>query len=140
VKQRRLSQLILVLVLGAVVAPLAHATDPYDGYKSSYPQLHQLHSGAQAGYDGYKSSYPKLHQILSGAIIAPGSRGYDGYKSSYPQLHALLAHQVRAPLVPTANRRFAWRDAAVGAGTAAVTILLITGAALFLTRRVRVAI
>jgi hypothetical protein len=115
VRRRLLSQLILALALGAVVAPLAHATGPYDGYKSSYPKLHQLHSGAQAGYDGYKSSYPKLHLVLS--------------------------HQVTVPLVQAGGRGFVWRDAAAGAGTAAVAILLIAGGALFLTRRrVRVAI
>ena len=140
-RHRLLSRLILVLALGAVAAPLAHATGPYDGYKSSYPQLHQLRSGAAAGYDGYKSSYPQLHQVLSGAVRAPGSTRYDGYKSSYPQLHVALSHQVSAPLVLTGNRGFEWRDAAVGAGTASVAILLIAGAALFLSRRrIRVAL
>jgi hypothetical protein len=81
---------------------------------------------------------PLAHATTSGSRL--GSGLYDGYKSSYPQLHAVLSHQVRAPLVPTANRGFDWRDAAVGAGTAAVTIFLIAGVALFLTRRVRVAI
>ena len=129
-RHRLLSQFILVLALGAVVAPLAHAAGPYDGYKSSYPQLHQLHSGTQAGYDGYKSSYPELHQLHSGT-----QAGYDGYKSSYPELHLVVSHQVTAPIVQAGGRGFVWRDAAVGAGTAAVTILLIAGAALFLTRR-----
>jgi hypothetical protein len=107
--RRLLSQLILVLALGALAAPLAHATGPYDGYKSSYPQLHQLNSGPTARYDGYKSSYPQLHLALS--------------------------HPVTAPLLQPGERGFAWRDAAAGAGTAAVAILLIAGAALFLTRR-----
>jgi hypothetical protein len=109
VRVRLLSHFILILALGAVVAPLAHATGPYDGYKSSYPQLHRLHSGAQAGYDGYKSSYPELHLVLS--------------------------HQPTVPFVQPGGRGFVWRDAAAGAGTAAVAILLIAGAALFLTRR-----
>ena len=108
-RHRLLSQFILVLALGAVVAPLAHAADPYDGYKSSYPKLHQLHSVTQASSDGYKSSYPELHLVVS--------------------------HQVTAPIVQAGGRGFVWRDAAVGAGTAAVTILLIAGAGLFLTRR-----
>ena len=41
-RHRLLSRLILVLALGAVAAPLVHATGPYDGYKSSYPQLHAI--------------------------------------------------------------------------------------------------
>ena len=73
-RHRLLSQLILVLALGAVAAPLAHATGPYDGYKSSYPQLHQ--AGVLAGIPDpdYKSSYPQLHQVLSGAVSAPGTQ------------------------------------------------------------------
>ena len=54
----------------------------------------------------YKSSYPQLHQVLSGAVSAPGITRYDGYKSSYPQLHVALSHQVAAPLVQTGNSGF----------------------------------
>jgi uncharacterized membrane protein len=114
VRKRLLSQFILVLALAGVVAPLAQATGPYEGYKSSYAQLHQLHAGAQAGYDGYKSSYPNLHLVRS--------------------------HQVAVPLVQAGGRGFVWRDAAVGAATAAVAILVVAGAALFLSRRPRVAV
>lgn len=39
----------LALVVGAFVAPLAYASGSYDGYKSSYPQLHQLHQLRSAG-------------------------------------------------------------------------------------------
>jgi hypothetical protein len=141
VKHRLLNHVVVALVVGAVAVPLAHATG-YDGYKSSYPQLHEILSGAVSDpgrYEGYKSSYPQLHQVLSGAVGDPGSTVDDGYKSSYPPLHAVLSHQVGAPFVPKANG-FDWRDAAIGAGTAAVAILLIAGTALFLTRRrVRVA-
>ena len=41
-KHRLLKNVVFALVVGAVAAPLALATGPYDGYKSSYPQLHQL--------------------------------------------------------------------------------------------------
>ena len=139
-KHRLLTHVVVALVVGAVAVPLAHATE-YDGYKSSYPQLHQVLSGqvgppATTRYDGYKSSYPQLHQVLSGETSPMVD---EGYKSSYPQLHAVLSHQ-GVPLVPAVSDRFDWRDAAVGAGTAAIAILLIAGAALFLTRRrVRVA-
>jgi hypothetical protein len=139
VKHRLLTHLVIALVVGAVAVPLAHATG-YEGYKSSYPQLHQVLSGAVSDPgstvdEGYKSSYPQLHQVLSGAVSDPGGTVDEGYKSSYPQLHAVVSHQVRAPLLPTISGRFDWRDAAIGAGTAAGAILFIAGAALFLTRR-----
>ena len=137
-KHRLLNLVVVALVAGAVAVPLAHATG-YDGYKSSYPQLHQVLSGAVSDpgrYDGYKSSYPQLHEVLSGAVSDPGSTVDEGYKSSYPQLHAVLSHQVRAPLLPTVNGGFDWRDAAVGAGTSAIAIFLISaGGAFFLMRR-----
>jgi hypothetical protein len=145
VKHRLLTHVVVALVVGAVAVPLAHATG-YEGYKSSYPQLHQVLSGlvspaATTRYDGYKSSYPQLQQVLSGLVSPAAGTVDEGYKSSYPQLHAILSHQVRAPFVPAVGDGFDWRDAAVGAGTAAVVIILIAGAALFLTlRRVRVAV
>jgi hypothetical protein len=101
----------MALVVGAIAVPLANATR----------------------YDGYKSGYPQLHQVLSGAVSGMGK--YDGYKSSYPQLHAALSHQVRAPLVRTVKGGFDWRDAAVGAGTSAIAIFLLAGGAIFLMRR-----
>lgn len=136
-KHRLLNLVVVALVVGAVAVPLAHATG-YDGYKSSYPQLHQVLSGAVSDpgrYDGYKSSYPQLHEVLSGAVSDPGNTVDAGYKSSYPQLHAVLSHQVRAPLVPTVNGGFDWRDAAVGAGTSAIAIFLLACGAFFLMRR-----
>jgi len=137
VKHRLLNHVVVALVVGAIAVPLAHATG-YDGYKSGYPQLHQVLSGAlgETGrYEGYKSSYPQLHEVLSGAVSDPGSTVDDGYKSSYPQLHAFLSHQVRAPLVSTVNGGFDWRDAAVGAGTSAIAIFLLAGGAFFFMRR-----
>ena len=136
-KHRLLNLVVVALVVGAVVVPLAHATG-YDGYKSSYPQLHQVLSGAVSDpgrYDGYKSSYPQLHEVLSGAVSDPSNTVDAGYKSSYPELHAVLSHQVRAPLVPIVNGGFDWRDAAVGAGTSAIAIFLLAGGAFFLMRR-----
>jgi hypothetical protein len=146
-KQLLLTNAALVLVAAAVAAPVAGARTIYDGYKSSYPQLHATLSGhvrataASAGsgtfYDGYKSSYPQLHATLSGhvpaAATSPGSGTfYDGYKSSYPQLHATLS----AHVTPVPGRGFDWRDASVGAGTASgVIVLLATGALLFVRRR-----
>jgi len=135
--KHRLLNYVAVALVGAIAVPLAHATG-YDGYKSSYPQLHQVLSGAVSDtgrYDGYKSSYPRLHQVLSGAVSDPRGTVDSGYKSSYPQLHAVLSHQVRAPLAPTVNGGFDWRDAAVGAGTSAIAIFLLAGGAFFLMRR-----
>ena len=129
-KHRFLSRVAIALAVAAVAVPLAHATNSYDGYKSSYPQLHQLTSNATAGDDGLKSSYPQLHQLTSNAAA-----GDDGYKSSYPRVHVVLAHQVRTPLVPTVSSGFDWHDAAIGAGTGAGAIFLIAGGALFFSRR-----
>jgi hypothetical protein len=105
-KHLLLKNAALALVVAAVAAPLAAATS----------------------YDGYKSSYPELHAILSaGSGISP----YDGYKSGYPQLHAILS----AHVVPVTSRGFDWRDASVGAGTAAGLIVLLAVSALLVMRR-----
>jgi hypothetical protein len=110
----------LALVVAAVAAPLATAGTSYDGYKSSYPQLHALLSG----------------QTPVAATPAGSGMRYDGYKSSYPQLHATLS----AHVTPVPSRGFYWRDASIGAGTAAGLIaLLAAGALLFMRRRTRVA-
>ena len=161
-KERTMNHLFLktaalAVVVAAVAAPLAVAAPPksgtfYDGYKSSYPQLHATLSGhvpavavpPKSGtfYDGYKSSYPQLHATLSGhvpAVAAPPKSGtfYDGYKSGYPQLHAALS----AHITPVPGRGFDWRDASVGAGTAAgVIVLLAVSALLFMRRRTRLAV
>src|SRR5439155_8985441 len=99
-------------------------------------------ASAATSYDGYKSGYPQLHAILSAHVpvaATPRDSGtfYDGYKSGYPQLHAILsAHVISVP-----RGGFNWRDASVGAGTAAgVIVLLATGALLFVRRRTGLAI
>ena len=71
------------------------------------------------------------------AVAVPLARAtdYDGYKSGYPQLHAILSQQVAAPPVPTADRGFDWRDAAIGAATAAGFIFLLASGAVSLNRR-----
>jgi len=120
-KQLLLKNVALALVFAAVAAPLAGAATFYDGYKSSYPQLHALLSGPAP---------------VAATPTGSGMR-YDGYKSSYPQLHATLS----AHVTPVPSRGFYWRDASIGAGTAAGVIgLLAAGALLFMRRRTRVAI
>lgn len=82
---RRLTKRIaLTLVAGALAAPAAQAgtTPKYDGYKSSYPQLHELGVAAAVPDPDLKSSYPQLHQIVSGVVRTPaveagGSSGVD---------------------------------------------------------------
>jgi hypothetical protein len=111
-----LKNLALALVVAAVAAPLAGAATSYDGYKSGYPQLHAI-----------------LSAHVRVAATPPDSGAfYDGYKSGYPQLHAILsAHVISVP-----RGGFNWRDASVGAGTAAgAIVLLATGALLFVRRR-----
>jgi hypothetical protein len=114
-KRLLLKNAALALVVAAVAAPLAGAATSYDGYKSSYPQLHTTLSG----------------HVPVAAKVAGAATSYDGYKSSYPQLHATLG----AHVVPVPSRGFDWRDASVGAGTAAGLIILLAAAALLLMRR-----
>jgi hypothetical protein len=116
-----LKNVALALVVAAVAAPLAGAAKSYDGYKSGYPQLHAI-----------------LSTHVPVAATARNSRTfYDGYKSGYPQLHATLsAHVISVP-----RGGFNWRDASVGAGTAAgVIVLLAIGALLFVRRRTGLAV
>jgi hypothetical protein len=123
-----LKNAVLVFVVAAIVAPLA-------GAGTGAGTL--VRSGTF--YDGYKSSYPQLHATLSGSATPVTGSGtfYDGYKSSYPQLHATLS----AHVTPVPGRGFAWRDASVGAGTASGVIFLLAGSALlFLRRRTRLAV
>lgn len=120
-KHLLLKNVALALVVAAVAAPVA---------------------GAVTSYDGYKSGYPQLHAILSGHIpvaATPPESGmfYDGYKSGYPELHATLSGQI----TPVPSRGFGWRDASVGAGTAAGAIVLAAASALlFMRRRTRLAV
>ena len=51
------------------------SANPYDGYKSSYTQLHQLGVAAQVPDVDLKSSYPQLHAAAAAAI--PVSRPPD---------------------------------------------------------------
>jgi hypothetical protein len=141
-KNQLFKNMAAALVVAAVAAPLAQATDSYDGYKSSYPQLHAglshqiVASPVANSYEGYKSSYPQLHAGLTHQIVAsPVANSYEGYKSSYPRLHAVLVHQVQSPVIRAADRAFHWSDAAVGAGVAALAIFLLAAGALILNRR-----
>ena len=104
-----LKNVAVVFVAAAIAIPAAAGASPYDGYKSSYPQLHLLTSNPRS-YDGLKSSYPELHQLTSNAAV-------------------------RAPLVRIPVRGFDWRDASVGAAAAAGAIFLVAGGALVVSRR-----
>lgn len=111
-----LNNVTVVLVVAAITVPVANGANSYDGYKSSYPQLHQLTSNGVNRYDGLKSSYPQLHQLTSSPAV-------------------------RAPLVRIPVRGFDWRDASVGAGAAAGAIFLVAaGALVFGRRRTRLAL
>ena len=111
---------VVALAVAAVAVPLAGAaTDPDDGYKSGYPQLHAIHT--------YNTATP------------PAPNVDDGYKSGYPQLHAIHTFEPPAAPIGSTDRTFHWSDAATGAGTAAVAIFLAT-AVLVLSRRTRIAV
>jgi len=114
-KHLLLKNAALALVVAAVAAPFAGAATSYDGYKSSYPQLHSTLSG----------------HVPAAATPADSGSFYDGYKSGYPQLHAALS----AHVTPVPSRGFDWRDASVGAGTAAGVIVLFAVSALLFMRR-----
>jgi hypothetical protein len=110
----------VALAVAAIAVPLAGAaTDPDDGYKSGYPQLHAIHT--------YNATQP-----------APTVD--DGYKSGYPQLHAIHTFGPQVAPIESSDRTFHWSDAATGAGTAAVAIFLAAAAALVLSRRTRIAV
>jgi hypothetical protein len=115
-RDRLLKSAAVALAVAAIAVPLAGAaTDPDDGYKSGYPQLHAIHT-----YN---------------ATTSPAGNIDDGYKSGYPQLHAIHTFGPQPPLVQTADRGFHWTDASIGAGTAAGAILLAAAAALVPRRR-----
>ena len=120
-KHLLLKNAALALVVAAVAVPLASAATSYDGYKSGYPQLHAILTG----------------HVPAAATSADSGTFYDGYKSGYPELHATLSTRV----TPVGSRGFDWRDASVGAGTAAgVIVLLAAGALLFVRRRTGLAV
>ena len=105
----------VALAVAAIAVPLAAATtDPDDGYKSGYPQLHAIHT--------YNAT-------------APAPTVDDGYKSGYPQLHAIHTFGPQAAPLQSADPTFNWSDAAIGAGTAAGAILLLAFTGLLLSRR-----
>jgi hypothetical protein len=111
----------LALVLAAVAVPLASAATSYDGYKSGYPQLHAILAG----------------HVPAAATPVDSGTFYDGYKSGYPELHVTLGTRA----TPIGSRGFDWRDASIGAGTAAgVIVLLASGALLFMRQRNRLAV
>ena len=68
-RHRLLKSTAVALAVAAIAVPLAgDATNPDDGYKSGYPQLHAIHtynatSPAPTTDEGYKSGYPQLHAI-----------------------------------------------------------------------------
>ena len=131
-KHLLLKNAALALVVAAVAAPLAGAATSYDGYKSSYPQLHATLSGHAT-----TPCRPSPRCVPAAAQPAGSRSFYDGYKSGYPQLHATLS----AHVIPVPSRGFDWRDASVGAGTAAgVIVLLAAGALLFVRRRTGLAV
>jgi hypothetical protein len=132
-RDRLLKSAAVALAVAATAVPFAHATDSGNGSKSQYPQLfaHERDSD-----DGYKSGYAQLHAIHTyRAATAPAANVDEGYKSGYPQLHAIRTIGAQAPPIHTADRTFHWSDAAIGAGTAALAILLAAAAALVLSRR-----
>jgi len=122
-------RIALAVAVAALATPAAQAgITRYDGYKSSYPQLHQL--GLSGGPD-YKSSYPQLHEVLSGAAGVPDP----DLKSSYPQLHQVLSGAVRTPaVVATGHSGVDWRDAGLGALVGAFAAGLLGSVALRLRR------
>jgi hypothetical protein len=151
--KRSLTIPIAMALTAAALASAAHAanTPTYDGYKSSYPQLHQLGVAARVPDVDLKSSYPQLHQLGVAARVpdvdlkssypqlhsAPAAAIPDpDLKSSYPQAHDVLSGAVSAAAVGTSDRAgIDWRDAGFGAlvGAAAVGLLAV-GAALLMRR------
>ena len=141
---RFLIGLSIGLVFATLTVPLGRAGEKYDGYKSGFPELRQIREFARtvSPYDGYKSGFPELRRIREFArTVSP----YDGYKSSFPELRQIhefaRTHQIVVAKAAPASNPFDWPDAAVGAGTAAVTIFLLAAGVLFVgRRRTRVAV
>ena len=106
---------------------MAQATGSEAGNKSDYPELFGHESDID---DGYKSGYPQLHAIHTyKATTSRTARSDDGYRS---RTHPSGA---QASPIQSADRAFHWSDAAIGAGTAALAILLAAAGALVLSRR-----
>ena len=125
-RHRVLKSVAVALALAAAAVPLAQATDSDAGNKSDYPELF---GHAKDIDDGYKSGYPQLHAIHTyKATTSRTARSDDGYTSGYPS-------GAQASPIQSADRAFHWSDAAIGAGTAALAILLAAAGALVLSRR-----
>jgi hypothetical protein len=105
----------LAVTVAALAASTAWSATPprYDGYKSSYPQLHQLTLVAGVPDPDLKSSYPQAHEVLSGAVAAPS-------------------------VVAAEASGIDWRDAGFGALAGAAAVALLAVAAALLVRRHRV--
>jgi hypothetical protein len=121
-------RIAFAVAAAALATPAAQAgTAPrYEGYKSSYPQLHQL--GALAGMPDpdLKASYPQLHQL----IVSAGMPDPD-LKSSYAQLHQALAGAASTPAaVARGSSGVDWRDAVLGALVGAFGVGLLGSVAL----------
>ena len=124
---RRLVGSAAVAIAVAVTAvPFADASTAGTPSRSHYPQLFAHENDID---DGYKSGYPQLHAIHTyKATTSTASSSVAGHSS----VDGFRAH-VRP--IPTRDRTFHWSDAAVGAGSAALAILLAAAGALVLSRR-----
>ena len=125
-RNRALKSVAVALALAAAAVPLAQATGSEAGNKSDYPELFGHATDID---DGYKSGYPQLHAIHTyKATTSRTARSDDSYRSGYPS-------GAQASSIQSADRAFHWSDAAIGAGTAALAILLAASGALVLSRR-----
>ena len=130
---RLVTSAVVALAVATTAVPFAHATTSGNGSKLQYPQLFAHENDID---DGYKSGYPQLHAIHTyKASTSPATSSDDGHTSGFPQLHAIDTLRANARPIRTADRTFHWSDAAVGAGTAALAILLAAAGALVLSRR-----
>jgi hypothetical protein len=114
VKRRLVTGIALAAVAAVLAAPVASGDTPpsYDGYKSSYTELHQLGVAVRIPDPDLKSSYPQAHEVLSGAVRAPSFAVAEGSGVD-------------------------WRDAGLGALAGAVAVALLAVAAALLVRRNR---
>ena len=126
-KRSFITSIALAVTAAALAASASQAAPAprYDGYKSSYPQLHLLAVPAAVPDVDLKSSYPQLRDAPAAAIPDPD------LKSGYPRLHQVLS----STSVAAAADRVDWRDAGFGALVGAVAVgLLAVGAALLMRR------
>jgi biotin carboxylase len=130
------NRVVLAAMVAAMVAPAAAqagTTPRYDGYKSSYPQLHEVGVVAGMPDPDLKSSYPQLHD----AVVAAGIPDPD-LRSSYPQVHELLSGAASTQAAAVAEGSGVdWRDAGFGALVGAAAASLLAVAAVVRVRRHR---